>query len=151
MKTDRAYRVRKNFGIVCDLKEVDNEKKANEDYQALSVYDNANLNIYSISRLKERDKLIRPSSHEFVKRNINCGSYLDLRKTVTSFKKNEVERMHQILTGWGSRIELNQVKNAFLPPTENKNYSKYFLPLPGYGLIARPEDPVKKKKKIKKK
>jgi hypothetical protein len=165
MKTNKIYQVRKNFGTLCELKEIDNEKKSNEDYCPLSIYDNMNAHVLSYERHTNRTinqnnnntnnqninnirPPIRPSSHEFVKRNIGCGSYLDLRKTVTNFKCTEMEKIHESLTKSNYNVNLEQVKKAFLPPVESGNYGKFFLPLPGYGMVARPEEVKKKKKKI---
>jgi hypothetical protein len=148
MKTDSVYETRKVYGTVCDFKELDNQKKANEDYFPLSAYDTMYSQVFPKQAPKEAP---RPSSHQYVRKHINSASYLDLRKTVTTFKSNELARIHETLSKSGNKMDMDSVRKAFLPPVETVGYNKYFLPLPGYGLIAKPEEPVKKKKKVKKK
>jgi hypothetical protein len=129
--------LRKNYSNALDIKQVDNPKKPNDDYYPLSLYDSNNISVYSVSKPSDRKTHVRASSVDFVKKNINCGSYLDLRQTVSSFKTNEVNNLHKSLSRNNNKLTINKLKEALLPPVENKTYNKFFLPTPGYGLIER--------------
>jgi len=148
---DKSFETRKIYGKLCDLKEIDNAKESNPDYEPLSAYDNCNIKLLTKQKIFEENRPM--TGYDYVKHNIGKTGYLQLRQTFSAFNSNNVYRLHETLNKSNHNVNMNQVRNAFLPPVENKNYSKYFLPLPGYGLNNKINEskPNKNNKKNNKK
>jgi hypothetical protein len=150
-KSDSVFNIRKSYGRVLDVKEVDDSKANDNYYNPLSLYDSMNLSTYSEYSNKKHGRkgvLGRPTSVDFIKTNIGCGSYLDVRKTSIGLKMGEVKRLEESLSRSNSVVS---VRDAFLPPVENITYSKYFLPKPGYGIVCNDDSEDDKKSKKGKK
>ena len=148
---DSVYSTRHTFGILLNVKEIDNSKDGYKYHNnPLSLYDDMNLNLDNKINIKE--KIIenkRPGTgYEFLRshynRNVNKEDLLNQRKnlaeynSVNDFKKPEKPR--------NCSLNYERVRSAFIPPTDERRYPKFFLPEPGCGLLSRPFDPNEKKK-----
>lgn len=155
---DKVYETRHNWGNLLNVKEIENYKDGYKHHVTpLSLYDNVNQEkleelekMEKLEKVKEDKK--RPSTgFEFLRsrynKNNDSDNLLKQRKNLSEFysEKPFVNEEKARKMSYNSE----RVKSAFLLPTEEKKYSRYFLPTPGFGLLIKPVDPFAKKGKTR--
>ena len=142
----------------------------------LSLYDRGNLNkinnqnrhqinsVKSFKTKREGSKIIFEQLHQTY--DLNKNDYLNLRKTVSDWKKGEylnlIDRLKRNKTPKKEKEKEKEKKNeenkkknlrkqhsllnAIINPKDKFDYSQYFLPRMGTLLLKRSEEPKTKKK-----
>ena len=176
-----------NFKKEGKIKEVDTGEDSESEYHNfyMSAYDFGNLRkIETFKNIKSkgnyRNRIKKPINENINKTfNLNKENYLNFRKTMSSWKKNDFEKLcNKIMKNKDNKettskkssnindenralynkrkINLNLKRqtslfSAMLNPIEDSCYPQYFLPRSGSMLMIRKGQSVKKGKKGKKK
>ena len=149
----------------------------------MSAYDFTNMkkidnfrqikNCNSSSRNKVKNQINENINKTF---NLNKDNYLNFRKTMSSWKKNNFEKLFKKIVknkentnkkninlneenkGIFNRRKINIIQrkqnsliNAMINPIEDLSYPRYFLPRSGSLLLKRNEQNIKKNKRNKRK
>ena len=178
---DNIINTRTTYQSMCSLNQFDESKNGYmQHFFPLSGFDMKNYHKFTINLIpkvnsNKKERTMTPSI--FAKRNFNTNDYLELRKTMNSFKINELQNLKNILnkstnqsiskinitkdddiSGKSSKndeINMNKTLNhAFLNNVRDSFYPKLFLPKSGSGLLHIPESinlGTKRAKKRKKK
>ena len=155
---DKVYETRHTWGNLLNVKEIENHKDGYKFHVTpLSLYDNVNQeNLEKLEKMEKLEKVTeekkRPSTgFQFLRSRYNKNDELDnllkQRKNLSEFlsEKPFVNEEKARKMSYNSE----RVKSAFLHPNEDKKYSRYYLPSPGFGLLPKPIDPFAKKKKTR--
>ena len=162
------------------INKVDTGDDSESEYRNfyMSAYDFANMKkIGNFRKVYNRNKFKKPI-HENINKtfNLNKDNYLNFRKTMSSWKKNDFEKLFNKIIknkeniskknnslndenrGIFSRKKINIIQRkqnsllkAMVNPIEDSSYSQYFLPRSGSMLLKRNEQNIFKNKKNKRK
>ena len=168
---DKIFENRQNFSKLLSINEIDNEKNNYKKLgDPLSLYDQVNIEAVSISPNAYLSPF-RPTCTNFnfmekpegENENFNFNSFassknnfLMQRRTVSFNNKgffnceNKNLTQKQKLTKSNFNFSHEAIKKAFLPPSEDKKYPKFFLPKAGSGLLLKPGEITDKNKKKQK-
>ena len=141
---------RSTYGKNRGLNEIDNPKDGYKyHYHPMSIMDEINKEeIYSEAKFKKRPL----TGINFKPVDKIMDDYLDKRKEISSFRREELVKLKDTLLGKDIHIPLTNLENTFLPADDKiKEYPKVFMPRPGTGLLPKTIIPVKKKSKSAKK
>ena len=195
MSTDSLFQTNKSYQNICNINKKEkviglnnNNKDNNDDNDSkeedesfyhnfcLSLYDRGNLNkinnqnrhqinsVKSFKTKREGSKIIFEQLHQTY--DLNKNDYLNLRKTVSDWKKGEylnlIDRLKRNKTPKKEKEKEKEKKNeenkkknlrkqhsllnAIINPKDKFDYSQYFLPRMGTLLLKRSEEPKTKKK-----
>ena len=195
MSTDSLFQTNKSYQNICNINRKEkviglnnNNKDNNDDNDSkeedesfyhnfcLSLYDRGNLNkinnqnrhqinsVKSFKTKREGSKIIFEQLHQTY--DLNKNDYLNLRKTVSDWKKGEylnlIDRLKRNKTPKKEKEKEKEKKNeenkkknlrkqhsllnAIINPKDKFDYSQYFLPRMGTLLLKRSEEPKTKKK-----
>ena len=190
MNTDSLFQTNNNYGILCNLNKrkssvdiinnnqnQDNTNESREEEEenyytnnCLSLFDQGNLK--KLNQNKNQNKIYPQSTNSLtrIKFNqihktfdLNKDNYLNLRRTLSDWKKTECHSLLNELTkNKTPKIEEEKIKksnlrrqnsvlNAYVNPKEKFEFSQFYLPRTGSLLLKRKtEDNKKTKKKGKK-
>ena len=195
MSTDSLFQTNKSYQNICNINRKEkviglnnNNKDNNDDNDSkeedesfyhnfcLSLYDRGNLNkinnqnrhqinsVKSFKTKREGSKIIFEQLHQTY--DLNKNDYLNLRKTVSDWKKGEylnlIDRLKRNKTPKKEKEKEKEKKNeenkkknlrkqhsllnAIINPKDKFDYSQYFLPRMGTLLLKRSEEQKTKKK-----
>ena len=190
MNTDSLFQTNNNYGILCNLNKrkssvdiinnnqnQDNTNESREEEEenyytnnCLSLFDQGNLK--KLNQNKNQNK-IYPQSTNSLRRikfnqmhktfDLNKDNYLNLRRTLSDWKKTEcLSLLNELTKNKTPKIEeekfkksnlrrQNSVLNAYVNPKDKFEFSQFYLPRTGSLLLKRKtEDNKKTKKKGKK-
>ena len=190
MNTDSLFQTNNNYGILCNLNKrkssvdiinnnqnQDNTNESREEEEenyytnnCLSLFDQGNLK--KLNQNKNQNK-IYPQSTNSLRRikfnqmhktfDLNKDNYLNLRRTLSDWKKTEcLSLLNELTKNKTPKIEeekfkksnlrrQNSVLNAYANPKDKFEFSQFYLPRTGSLLLKRKtEDNKKTKKKGKK-
>ena len=190
MNTDSLFQTNNNYGILCNLNKrkssvdiinnnqnQDNTNESREEEEenyytnnCLSLFDQGNLK--KLNQNKNQNKIYPQSTNSLtrIKFNqihktfdLNKDNYLNLRRTLSDWKKTEcLSLLNELTKNKTPKIEeekfkksnlrrQNSVLNAYVNPKEKFEFSQFYLPRTGSLLLKRKtEDNKKTKKKGKK-
>lgn len=145
---DPVFNSRHTYSQMLDVKEVDNQKSEyKNNYNPLSAFDSANIEVMTLSPVMNKPKNRPATGYEFVRDNFDGDNLLGQRQTLTNFKQDDYTKLRQTLLKFNNTtVSFRSLKQAFLPPAEDKHYPKFFLPVAGAGLLPRPVDGQPKKR-----
>ena len=190
MNTDSLFQTNNNYGILCNLNKrkssvdiinnnqnQDNTNESREEEEenyytnnCLSLFDQGNLK--KLNQNKNQNK-IYPQSTNSLRRikfnqmhktfDLNKDNYLNLRRTLSDWKKTEcLSLLNELTKNKTPKIEEEKIKksnlrrqnsvlNAYVNPKDKFEFSQFYLPRTGSLLLKRKtEDNKKTKKKGKK-
>ena len=190
MNTDSLFQTNNNYGILCNLNKrkssvdiinnnqnQDNTNESREEEEenyytnnCLSLFDQGNLK--KLNQNKNQNK-IYPQSTNSLRRikfnqmhktfDLNKDNYLNLRRTLSDWKKTECfSLLNELTKNKTPKIEEEKIKksnlrrqnsvlNAYVNPKDKFEFSQFYLPRTGSLLLKRKtEDNKKTKKKGKK-
>ena len=190
MNTDSLFQTNNNYGILCNLNKrkssvdiINNNQNQDNTYESreeeeenyytnncLSLFDQGNLK--KLNQNKNQNK-IYPQSTNSLRRikfnqmhktfDLNKDNYLNLRRTLSDWKKTEcLSLLNELTKNKTPKIEeekfkksnlrrQNSVLNAYVNPKDKFEFSQFYLPRTGSLLLKRKtEDNKKTKKKGKK-
>ena len=155
---DSLFKVKVGFNKLCHVKEkrvIDTNGKS----KRLSAYDNRNYKLFS-RRVKEseddaysnnssQNNSTTLGSSEYVKKHFRNSSmdFLNLRQTMQCFQMKEVMSLKKTIKK--DRLNRSCLIDAFVNPSTNTFYPKYYLPFTGSGLLSKPIEIDIKAKKTK--
>ena len=190
MNTDSLFQTNNNYGILCNLNKrkssgdiinnnqnQDNTNESREEEEenyytnnCLSLFDQGNLK--KLNQNKNQNKIYPQSTNSLtrIKFNqihktfdLNKDNYLNLRRTLSDWKKTEcLSLLNELTKNRTSKIEEEKIKksnlrrqnsvlNAYVNPKDKFEFSQFYLPRTGSLLLKRTtEDNKKTKKKGKK-
>ena len=190
MNTDSLFQTNNNYGILCNLNKrkssvdiinnnqnQDNTNESREEEEenyytnnCLSLFDQGNLK--KLNQNKNQNKIYPQSTNSLtrIKFNqihktfdLNKDNYLNLRRTLSDWKKTEcLSLLNELTKNKTPKIEeekfkksnlrrQNSVLNAYVNPKDKFEFSQFYLPRTGSLLLKRKtEDNKKTKKKGKK-
>ena len=190
MNTDSLFQTNNNYGILCNLNKrkssvdiinnnqnQDNTNESREEEEenyytnnCLSLFDQGNLK--KLNQNKNQNKIYPQSTNSLtrIKFNqihktfdLNKDNYLNLRRTLSDWKKTECfSLLNELTKNKTPKIEeekfkksnlrrQNSVLNAYVNPKDKFEFSQFYLPRTGSLLLKRKtEDNKKTKKKGKK-
>ena len=190
MNTDSLFQTNNNYGILCNLNKrkssvdiinnnqnQDNTNESREEEEenyytnnCLSLFDQGNLK--KLNQNKNQNKIYPQSTNSLtrIKFNqihktfdLNKDNYLNLRRTLSDWKKTEcLSLLNELTKNKTPKIEEEKIKksnlrrqnsvlNAYVNPKEKFEFSQFYLPRTGSLLLKRKtEDNKKTKKKGKK-
>ena len=190
MNTDSLFQTNNNYGILCNLNKrkssvdiinnnqnQDNTNESREEEEenyytnnCLSLFDQGNLK--KLNQNKNQNKIYPQSTNSLtrIKFNqmhktfdLNKDNYLNLRRTLSDWKKTEcLSLLNELTKNKTPKIEeekfkksnlrrQNSVLNAYVNPKDKFEFSQFYLPRTGSLLLKRKtEDKKKTKKKGKK-
>ena len=190
MNTDSLFQTNNNYGILCNLNKrkssvdiinnnqnQDNTNESREEEEenyytnnCLSLFDQGNLK--KLNQNKNQNKIYPQSTNSLtrIKFNqihktfdLNKDNYLNLRRTLSDWKKTEcLSLLNELTKNRTPKIEEEKIKksnlrrqnsvlNAYVNPKEKFEFSQFYLPRTGSLLLKRKtEDNKKTKKKGKK-
>ena len=190
MNTDSLFQTNNNYGILCNLNKrkssvdiinnnqnQDNTNESREEEEenyytnnCLSLFDQGNLK--KLNQNKNQNKIYPQSTNSLtrIKFNqihktfdLNKDNYLNLRRTLSDWKKTEcLSLLNKLTKNKTPKIEeekfkksnlrrQNSVLNAYVNPKDKFEFSQFYLPRTGSLLLKRKtEDNKKTKKKGKK-
>lgn len=163
---DKIFESRHNFPKLIHAREIENEK---DDYKfiinPMSFHDNVSINAISVSPTGNMYTNGYATGFDFTYKNSdNCdnenfnfnsfatskNNFLVQRRTVSFNNKGFLNNNNHLLTH-KQKLRKNNfnfshdaIKKAFLPPTDDKKYPKYYLPQPGFGLLTRTNIKIEK-------
>lgn len=151
---DHIFDARHTYSTLLNVKEIDQPKDGYKyHYNPLSAYDNTNIEIYAMSPDINKEKPRPSTGFEFIKRSYNNtekDDFLSQRRTLGDFKMTQISKLRDTLVKKNSNFTYSSLNEAFLNPMEDTKYPKFFLPMPGFGILSRPfEEPKKKKNRAK--
>lgn len=179
---DNIINTRTAYQSMCSFNQFDESKNGYmQHFNPLSGFDMKNCHKFTIVNLipkvnsEKKERTITPSI--FAKKNFNKDDYLELRKTMNSFKINELQNLKKSLnkssnhsnnkinitkedeingkSSINDEINMNKTLNhAFLNNIRDSFYPQLFLPRSGSSLLNIPESlqiATKRTKKRKKK
>jgi len=156
---DKIFQSKHNFSKLLNINELESERDINRiNEEQLYFYDNTNANAVSISPTGIMNTQRMATGFDFTYKNSeNCenenfnfnsfanskNNFLMQRRTI-SFNNKGFFNSNQNLLTQKTKMRKNNfnfshdaIKKAFLPPTDDKVYPKYYLPEPGFGLLTR--------------
>lgn len=143
---DKVQYMRNTFNTLINVKEIDNPKDGYKyHFNPLSAFDNCNVQIMSVSPTLIQNN--RPSTgFNFMLKNMEKGNdnFLAQRRTLSNFKTRDTLQLKDKLRK--NNVTMALLEEAFLPPSDHVSYPKYYLPVPGHGLLSKPIEPPKKRK-----
>ena len=190
MNTDSLFQTNNNYGILCNLNKrkssvdiinnnqnQDNTNESREEEEenyytnnCLSLFDQGNLK--KLNQNKNQNKIYPQSTNSLtrIKFNqihktfdLNKDNYLNLRRTLSDWKKTEcLSLLNELTKNKTPKIEEEKIKksnlrrqnsvlNAYVNPKDKFEFSQFYLPRTGSLLLKRKtEDNKKTKKKGKK-
>ena len=190
MNTDSLFQTNNNYGILCNLNKrkssvdiINNNQNQDNTYESreeeeenyytnncLSLFDQGNLK--KLNQNKNQNKIYPQSTNSLtrIKFNqihktfdLNKDNYLNLRRTLSDWKKTEcLSLLNELTKNKTPKIEeekfkksnlrrQNSVLNAYVNPKDKFEFSQFYLPRTGSLLLKRKtEDNKKTKKKGKK-
>ena len=190
MNTDSLFQTNNNYGILCNLNKrkssvdiinnnqnQDNTNESREEEEenyytnnCLSLFDQGNLK--KLNQNKNQNKIYPQSTNSLtrIKFNqihktfdLNKDNYLNLRRTLSDWKKTEcLSLLNELTKNRTPKIEEEKIKksnlrrqnsvlNAYVNPKDKFEFSQFYLPRTGSLLLKRKtEDNKKTKKKGKK-
>ena len=190
MNTDSLFQTNNNYGILCNLNKrkssvdiinnnqnQDNTNESREEEEenyytnnCLSLFDQGNLK--KLNQNKNQNKIYPQSTNSLtrIKFNqihktfdLNKDNYLNLRRTLSDWKKTECfSLLNELTKNKTPKIEEEKIKksnlrrqnsvlNAYVNPKDKFEFSQFYLPRTGSLLLKRKtEDNKKTKKKGKK-
>ena len=190
MNIDSLFQTNNNYGILCNLNKrkssvdiinnnqnQDNTNESREEEEenyytnnCLSLFDQGNLK--KLNQNKNQNKIYPQSTNSLtrIKFNqmhktfdLNKDNYLNLRRTLSDWKKTEcLSLLNELTKNKTPKIEeekfkksnlrrQNSVLNAYVNPKDKFEFSQFYLPRTGSLLLKRKtEDNKKTKKKGKK-
>ena len=190
MNTDSLFQTNNNYGILCNLNKrkssvdiINNNQNQDNTYESreeeeenyytnncLSLFDQGNLK--KLNQNKNQNKIYPQSTNSLtrIKFNqihktfdLNKANYLNLRRTLSDWKKTEcLSLLNELTKNKTPKIEEEKIKksnlrrqnsvlNAYVNPKEKFEFSQFYLPRTGSLLLKRKtEDNKKTKKKGKK-
>ena len=190
MNTDSLFQTNNNYGILCNLNKrkssvdiinnnqnQDNTNESREEEEenyytnnCLSLFDQGNLK--KLNQNKNQNKIYPQSTNSLtrIKFNqihktfdLNKDNYLNLRRTLSDWKKTEcLSLLNELTKNKTPKIEEEKIKksnlrrqnsvlNAYVNPKDKFEFSHFYLPRTGSLLLKRKtEDNKKTKKKGKK-
>ena len=190
MNTDSLFQTNNNYGILCNLNKrkssvdiINNNQNQDNTYESreeeeenyytnncLSLFDQGNLK--KLNQNKNQNKIYPQSTTSLtrIKFNqihktfdLNKDNYLNLRRTLSDWKKTEcLSLLNELTKNKTPKIEeekfkksnlrrQNSVLNAYVNPKDKFEFSQFYLPRTGSLLLKRKtEDNKKTKKKGKK-
>lgn len=190
MNTDSLFQTNNNYGILCNLNKrkssgdiinnnqnQDNTNESREEEEenyytnnCLSLFDQGNLK--KLNQNKNQNKIYPQSTNSLtrIKFNqihktfdLNKDNYLNLRRTLSDWKKTEcLSLLNELTKNRTPKIEEEKIKksnlrrqnsvlNAYVNPKDIFEFSQFYLPRTGSLLLKRKtEDNKKTKKKGKK-
>ena len=190
MNTDSLFQTNNNYGILCNLNKrkssvdiinnnqnQDNTNESREEEEenyytnnCLSLFDQGNLK--KLNQNKNQNKIYPQSTNSLtrIKFNqihktfdLNKANYLNLRRTLSDWKKTEcLSLLNELTKNKTPKIEEEKIKksnlrrqnsvlNAYVNPKDKFEFSQFYLPRTGSLLLKRKtEDNKKTKKKGKK-
>lgn len=122
----------------------------NDNNKHLSAYDMNNCKLF-----EKLDNSVRSQSNNSINtgNNIirdklrNCSSdYLNLRQTMQSFQINNVINLKKSMKK-SKKVNRSCLVDAFVNPSRNTFYPKYYLPITGSGLLSKPIEIETKQRK----
>ena len=190
MNTDSLFQTNNNYGILCNLNKrkssvdiINNNQNQDNTYESreeeeenyytnncLSLFDQGNLK--KLNQNKNQNKIYPQSTNSLtrIKFNqmhktfdLNKDNYLNLRRTLSDWKKTEcLSLLNELTKNKTPKIEEEKIKksnlrrqnsvlNAYVNPKDKFEFSQFYLPRTGSLLLKRKtEDNKKTKKKGKK-
>ena len=190
MNTDSLFQTNNNYGILCNSNKrkssvdiinnnqnQDNTNESREEEEenyytnnCLSLFDQGNLK--KLNQNKNQNKIYPQSTNSLtrIKFNqihktfdLNKDNYLNLRRTLSDWKKTEcLSLLNELTKNKTPKIEEEKIKksnlrrqnsvlNAYVNPKDKFEFSQFYLPRTGSLLLKRKtEDNKKTKKKGKK-
>ena len=190
MNTDSLFQTNNNYGILCNLNKrkssgdiINNNQNQDNTYESreeeeenyytnncLSLFDQGNLK--KLNQNKNQNKIYPQSTNSLtrIKFNqihktfdLNKDNYLNLRRTLSDWKKTECfSLLNELTKNKTPKIEEEKIKksnlrrqnsvlNAYVNPKDKFEFSQFYLPRTGSLLLKRKtEDNKKTKKKGKK-
>ena len=176
-----------NFKNEGKTKEIDTGEDSESEYHNfyMSAYDFGNIKKIELYK-KINNRIYNNSTRNRTKRqinekinkifNLNKDNFLNFRKTMSSWKKNDFEKLcnkmsknKEIITKKNNNLsdenrgiykrrissirqkKQNSLINAMLNPIEDFCFPRYFLPRSGSTLLKRNDQNIKKTKKSKRK
>ena len=166
---DKIFQNKHNFSKLLQANEIDNENDSYKFHEnPLSFYNDVNIDAISISPAAGFNTFSPSSGFNFMEKNAenenfnfnsfasNKNNLLIQRRTVSFNNKGYFKSDGNILTQKQKLMKNNfnfshdVIKKAFLPPSDDKIYPKYFLPEAGFGILSKPiEQKEKKQKKLR--
>jgi hypothetical protein len=152
---NKIFQSKHNFSKLLNINEIDNERDfINEEINDLN--DNKNTNAESISPFCDINTQKMATGFDFTYKNSENGenenfnsfansknNFLMQRRTI-SFNDQSFFNKSKNLISQKTKMRKNnfnfshdKIKKAFLTPSDDKVYPKYFLPEPGFGLLTR--------------
>lgn len=159
---DPIYQARLKNKTLLKVKEIDNPNKGySAHYTPLSAFDIKNYNLMNLNKNNslscrsnnDTTANLNNTSYIYAKKNFanNKNNYLNLRKTIGSFKINEYHSLRKSVDNIRkkrklddsdtnvSSINKSSLYEAFSSPKEDSTFPQFFLPRSGSGLLSKPE------------
>ena len=186
MNTDSLFQTNNNYGILCNLNKrkssvdiinnnqnQDNTNESREEEEenyytnnCLSLFDQGNLK--KLNQNKNQNKIYPQSTNSLtrIKFNqihktfdLNKDNYLNLRRTLSDWKKTEcLSLLNELTKNKTPKIEEEKIKksnlrrqnsvlNAYVNPKDKFEFSQFYLPRTGSLLLKRKTEDNKKQKR----
>lgn len=159
---DPIYQARLKNKTLLKVKEIDSVNKGySAHYTPLSAFDIKNYNLLNLNTKNSlsckssngKTASLNNSSYTYAKKNFadNKNNYLNLRKTIGSFKINEYHSLRKSVDNIRkkrklddsdtniSSINKSSLYEAFSSPGGGSSFPQFFLPRSGSGLLSKPE------------
>ena len=147
---DQVLKTRRTYNLINVNGDILGKTDNSNEFNPLTFYDNSNefklKNSLSINKKivnktlnNNKTNLSRQcSSMDLRTSTPNPINMLKLRRTLSTFKTNDVLLLKSELARNNVDIPIEIINSGLLPPKEKNSYEKLFLPNRGYGLLSNP-------------